>query len=218
VFRNLNQHEHPNPFFLPAPISLYLFWRFKGIVRQVLAARNLKEAFGKEVAEHLTKVKACDLNRIMIEKRIRQVVIRRENGRVALLTQRGWMLWLQKTLPEISAIDFDSKEVLAAMVRRYFEVTVGEVLELEMEHEGREHWTVMGAQQTVDEALRVFERDYRSDSPRLKAVIITDTGKSDGKVVGIITALDLARESFLRPRIYRRVSIEFVPAEVDEAA
>ncbi|UOQ94914.1 CBS domain-containing protein [Halobacillus shinanisalinarum] len=106
------------------------------------------------------------------EHGVSQFPIYREGAFVGLLTDAGVVRWLRESVCE-GSVSIGG-------------VTVGDVLR----HEKVHNVEFMPADVSVFEVEELFERSH-GEGEKLKAVMITEGGDRDGKLLGIVTLLDL---------------------------
>jgi hypothetical protein len=101
-----------------------------------------------------------------------QVVVR-IGSEFRILSSEGIVRWLSGSR-EVGLADLD-----------------GAILEEVYRHEDKRGQRCMARDETVDAAISAFEHAIEEGIPRLPAILITNSGKSSEKPLGIITPWDL---------------------------
>ena len=164
--RNFMSHNNQDNMVEPSKESLA---QIKELHHKITRPLTAWEIAGKEVkmfkeSDLLEKVLA-----MMVETQFTKFPVYRGNQFVGLLTENGIALWIAQHMHE--------KTISIA------EIKVQDVLQ--KEESGKETVVFVSKDQTIDEINEYFSE------PFMKVAFVTDNGKKEGEIKGIITAWDV---------------------------
>lgn len=172
--RNAIVHHRDYPATIIAEPSEAALLEFTAIVEKALAPRRLLPTFRRSVQVFSTGERLVEALKYMRDHDYSQVVVRDSDG-LALLTVEGVARWLEQQA--------DAESIGIA------EATVGDAFA----HEVPDTFTLMSGERTLFEAQEAFAAILGRRQPRLFAILITQNGRPDEPLHGIVTPWDLLR-------------------------
>ncbi|MGH2395630.1 MAG: hypothetical protein ACRDFW_01300 [bacterium] len=170
--RNAIVHHRAYPHEVIAEPTEATVSRLAGIVQDIFSPRKLIPAFQKEIHCFSPRDMLITALGYMREHDFSQIVVLR-NDSISLLTVEGVARWLEERAEE----DIISvKEALIEDAQAY---------------ETSSTFAVLPRTSTIYDADETFVNTIRGRQPRLFAIVITQTGKSTEKPIGLVTPWDL---------------------------
>lgn len=172
--RNTNVHSRHYPHEFIAPPSPRAIERLRRLAPQILeSAPPLYQRHAKEVKIFELSTPLMEAHAYMLQKRFSQIVVRLANGDLGML---GSATISQEMHHEIQG-------------RRGRSLAHAKIADL-IGLESPKKWRVLSAKASELEARRIFDSERRKDTRDVYAILITEDGKRNGKVIGIITSSD----------------------------
>ncbi len=153
------------------------------IASAILSPPKVIPLFKNQVFTRKISAPVAEAVKAMLDHSFSQIPIYSDQTFVALLTTNTVTRWLGACLEEDIFI--------------LSETTIESVLSHKEESCWEDNCCFLGKNQTIFEALEKFQT-YQNDSKRLEAILITETGKPNESLLGIINVWDL-------PKIYIRL-------------
>lgn len=178
--RNAIVHDSGYPSHIVAVPSEEALLKFKSIVHEVLEPNPLIPMFATQVRCFSPGDTLPEALGFMRKHDFSQVMVRRGDGRLSMLTVEGITKWL--------ADDVAGNQSLAN------KVTLDRVLSLEPPG----CFIIMDPEKTIFDAADAFRNSIHRKATRLYAIAITGNGGDAGETIGFVTPWDLVHNPRLR--------------------
>jgi CBS domain-containing protein len=170
--RNFLVHRRVEPHVYAAVPRREVVELIESIRDRLTKPRTVHDAFAREVITVAPRSTLAEVLRVIGEAEITHFPVVDGGRFVGLLTTDGIARWLARNVHEISPADLEG-------------VAVEDVLAAE---EPRESVAFVPRSTPVDDAIDLF-----GTNPRLRAILVTETGRASEAPLGIITTSDAAQ-------------------------
>ena len=178
--RNAIVHDSAYPSHIVAVPSEEALLKFKNIAQEVLEPNPLIPTFATQVRCFLPGDSLPEILGFMRKHDFSQVMVRRSDGRLSMLTVEGITKWL--------ADDVAANQSSAS------KATLDPVLCLEPPG----CFIIMGPDKTIFDAADAFTNSIHCKATRLYAIAITANGGDSDETIGFVTPWDLVHNPRLR--------------------
>lgn len=171
--RNAIVHERIDPNMAIAEPHIKIVEKIKKIESNLINPRTVYQAFQGKVYYFDQRDKLSELLKGIREKQYTQFPIFSNNDFVGLISENGITHWLAQNVEE-ELIDLTETPLL-------------EILKYE---ESKENYKFLTRNSPVAYAAEIFKNSIQNDK-RIDAILITENGKAQEKLLGIITSWDI---------------------------
>jgi hypothetical protein len=173
MLRNAIVHDADYPPHIVAVPSKEALSKFKQVAREVLEPKLLIPAFETQVRCFSLNDSLPTVLEFMRDHDFSQVMLRRSDRRLQMLTVEGITWWLADNL------NGDQSQVNKAII--------GDIIPLEPPG----GFMIMGPDKTIFDAADAFRNAIHSEATRLYAIVITGNGGDSDAPIGFVTPWDI---------------------------